>query len=93
MPAWIKCNIACAIWWVHTRLMVNGMLKMHVRHISMYYCGVNYFVKGSTMYYYYVLTIRSMYTRGKSLLESWDIRFSSRLTATLNLCLIYFKIT
>ena len=33
-------------------------------------------------------------SRGKSVLELWGIyHFSSRLTATLNLCLIYFKIT
>ena len=31
--------------------------------------------------------------RGKSLLESWGYHFSSQLTSTLNLCLIYFKIT
>ena len=33
-------------------------------------------------------------TRGKSLLDLWvTYHFSSRLRATLNLCLIYFKIT
>ena len=32
-------------------------------------------------------------TKGKSLLESWSTTFSFRLTATLNLCPIYFKIT
>ena len=31
--------------------------------------------------------------RGKSLLELWVNHFTSRLRATLNLCLIYFKIT
>ena len=34
-----------------------------------------------------------VHTRGKSLLESWGTTFLPGLTATFNLCLIYFKIT
>ena len=34
-----------------------------------------------------------VHTRGKSFLESRGYHFSSRLTATLTLCLIYLKIT
>ena len=33
-----------------------------------------------------------MCTRGKSLFESWVTHFCSRLTATLNLCPIFFKL-